>query len=127
MPTEAEWEGAARCGTDLPYAGADGAAEVAWTSENAGDTTHPVAQLDPNACGLFDLTGNVWEWVGDWYDLTYYEVSPSHDPAGPTTGLDKAYRGGAWSHDPWTVSDRAGMPSDTQMDRIGVRLARTLP
>jgi formylglycine-generating enzyme required for sulfatase activity len=81
LPTEAEWEYAARAGSTGPYAGALN--DVAWYAENSGDETHPVGQKKPNRWGLYDMEGNVREWVSDWYSRTYYSSSPATDPGGP--------------------------------------------
>jgi formylglycine-generating enzyme required for sulfatase activity len=83
LPTEAEWEYAARAGSTGPYAGA--LDEIAWYAGNSGDETHPVGQKKPNQWGLYDMEGNVREWVSDWYSRTYYSSSPAADPSGPTT------------------------------------------
>ncbi|HLH41470.1 MAG TPA: formylglycine-generating enzyme family protein, partial [Bryobacteraceae bacterium] len=84
LPTEAEWEYAARAGSPEPT----GAAldEVAWYAANSGDETHPVGQKKPNAWGLYDMLGNVREWVEDQYSATYYASSPVADPTGPALG-----------------------------------------
>src|SRR5262245_47066841 len=83
LPTEAEWEYAARAGTDEPYSGT--LDQVAWYAANSDDETHPVGQKKPNAWGLFDVQGNVREWVSDFYSANYYSVSPAIDPVGPAT------------------------------------------
>lgn len=95
LPTEAEWEAAARCGTDLQFAGSNSANEVAWHGGNSGERSHAVAGLAPNDCGLFDMTGNVWEWTQDVY--APYPTEPTVDPVGPSSGLGRANRGGGWS------------------------------
>jgi Sulfatase-modifying factor enzyme 1 len=84
LPTEAEWEYAARAGLDAPYLGP--LDQVAWYGENSGDETHPVGQKKPNAWGLYDVEGNVREWVSDLYSANYYSVSPAADPTGPAPG-----------------------------------------
>jgi formylglycine-generating enzyme required for sulfatase activity len=94
LPTEAEWEYAARGGsTAARYGNLD---EIAWYNQNSGNQTHDVAQKRPNAFGLYDMLGNVWEWVNDWYDQNYYQNSPSQDPTGPSSGKVCVLRGGSW-------------------------------
>jgi len=94
LPTEAEWEYAARAGnTEVRYGPID---EVAWYSQNSGGKTQEVRQKSANGFGLYDMLGNVWEWVNDWYDENYYKNSLSQDPAGPTSGTLRIRRGGSW-------------------------------
>lgn len=100
FPTEAEWEYAARAGTTTAYSFGDDAGELgrfAWYGEdfNLG-STHPVGQKAPNRWGLYDMYGNVWEWVQDWYDDHYYADSPTVDPKGPQSGKKHVVRGGSW-------------------------------
>ena len=94
LPTEAEWEYAARAGNPSPRYGALN--EVAWYHDNSEGTTHPVGMKKPNAFGLYDTLGNVWEWVQDRYGLDYYSHSPARDPQGPSTGEYRVARGGSW-------------------------------
>jgi len=92
LPTEVEWEYAAGAGTDArPQTGAQ-TREVAWYRLNSGYVTHPVGQKTPNAWGLYDMLGNVWEWVQDWYD---YQVVPS-GPSGPVSGKVHVLKGGGF-------------------------------
>jgi formylglycine-generating enzyme required for sulfatase activity len=94
LPTEAEWEYAARAGSTTARYGDLGA--IARYHDNSGDSTKPVAQRQPNAWGLYEMEGNVWEWVQDWYDRNYYGQSPATDPQGPSSGLSRVLRGGSW-------------------------------
>jgi formylglycine-generating enzyme required for sulfatase activity len=91
LPTEAEWEFAARAGTDSPYSGP--LEQVAWYAANSEDETHPVGLKSPNAWGLYDTQGNVREWVSDLYTANYYSNSPAVDPTGPEPGA-RGGRGG---------------------------------
>jgi formylglycine-generating enzyme required for sulfatase activity len=127
LPTEAEWEYAARAGSTADYAGTGSLDEMAWHFGNAGGTTHPVGTKKPNAWGLYDTHGNVWEWVQDWYDKEYYKVSPAVDPRGPAAGSRKTCRGGAWNYgaDRSTSSSRAHPAPDARESFIGFRLVRT--
>jgi formylglycine-generating enzyme required for sulfatase activity len=97
LPTEAEWEYAANPATPprTIYAGSDTPDGVAWHSGNAANTTHAVKTKSANGRGLYDLSGNVWEWVWDWYQATYEQLS-SMDPIGPSTGAYRVFRGGSW-------------------------------
>jgi formylglycine-generating enzyme required for sulfatase activity len=99
LPTEAEWEYACRAGTTTRwYSGNDEAAlkEHAWFKANAEGTTHPVGRKRPNAWGLYDMHGNVWEWCQDWWGGGYYATSPMDDPTGPPGGSERVSRGGCW-------------------------------
>jgi formylglycine-generating enzyme required for sulfatase activity len=124
LPKEAEWEYAARGGsTQARYGNLD---EVAWHFENSGNHTHEVAQKRANGFGLYDMLGNVWEWVNDWYDQNYYQNSPSQDPSGPSSGQHRVLRGGSWSDYPWLVrvSCRLRFYPDRWVNGIGFRCAR---
>ena len=99
LPTEAEWEYAARGGNKskgYAYSGSNDLDAVAWYNNNSGSKTHPVAQKQPNELGLYDMSGNVWEWCSDWYDEGYYSGSPQTDPQGSNSGKSRVLRGGSW-------------------------------
>jgi hypothetical protein len=124
LPSEAEWEFAARAGTKgATYAAL---ADVAWHDENSGAQPHRVGQKRPNAWGLYDMLGNVWEWTGDFYDAYMGEVT---DPTGPWTGGPRVGRGGAWdaSGRSARVAGRSGAAPGTRSGSIGFRLAITAP
>ncbi|MEJ2541743.1 MAG: SUMF1/EgtB/PvdO family nonheme iron enzyme [Gemmatimonadota bacterium] len=95
LPTEAEWEYAARAGTTGDFGGTGVLDEMGWYSENAGQRTHPVGLKLPNDWGLYDMHGNVKEWVEDRYSQTYYSESPTDDPAGPSSPCDVGTEGAA--------------------------------
>jgi formylglycine-generating enzyme required for sulfatase activity len=100
LPTEAEWEYACRAGTSSKYSyGENGAtlARYAWYNLNSDGATHPVGAREPNAWGLHDMHGNVWEWCHDLYDGVYYGRSPAEDPPGPAEGDERVLRGGGWT------------------------------
>ena len=104
LPTESQWEFAARGGNSskgYKYAGSDSLDEVAWFRANSKSQTHPVKQKKPNELGLYDMSGNVWEWCNDWFDINYYQSSPESNPQGPTSGFISVLRGGSWGNGAW--------------------------
>ena len=103
LPTEAEWEYACRAGSDGDYPLATGSTPAgchAWFATNAGKKTHPTAQKQPNAWGLFDMHGNVAEWCNDVYDEHYYATSPRENPQGPLEGERYVLRRRRWNCSP---------------------------
>ncbi len=125
LPLEAEWEYAARAGSDTDwYCGDDGSCVdgLAWYKENSASKTHEVATMPPNAWGLYDMMGNVYEWVWDWHSPDWYTDSVTNDPAGPDEGFHRAYRGGSWSSDTSACrsSDRSiNLPNETEGNPCG--------
>ncbi|MBI5209108.1 MAG: formylglycine-generating enzyme family protein [Elusimicrobia bacterium] len=99
LPTEAEWEKAARCGTTTYFDFGDDyklREAYAWADSNSGGAPHPGGLKKPNRCGLYDLYGNVAQWVSDWYDKDYYARSPARNPQGAGKGTEHGLRGGSW-------------------------------
>ncbi len=127
LPTEAEWENAARCGDDTSYSGASLLGAVAWYADNSGYTPHAVGTKTANACGIYDMTGNLWEQTNDWFDA--YDAGPDTDPEGAaaSTGY-RVIRGGGWL-DPDYQQDVAWRnyhePSYPDFN-TGFRVARTV-
>jgi sulfatase modifying factor 1 len=126
LPTEAEWEGAARCGTDLVYSGSDSADEVGWYDDEPG-TTHVVAGKLPNACGTYDQSGNVIEWTHDWY--SELSTAEAVDPNNPADTADRVPRGGSYAQRDYflRVSYRSRHNPVYQRELTGFRLARSNP
>ena len=128
LPTEAQWEYAARGGKKskgYKFSGSNSLGDVAWYGGNSNSTTHPVAQKQANELGLYDMTGNVWEWCQDWFDSYYYANSPQNNPQGPSSGGARVLRGGDWGDDPerCRVSCRYDEDPDYPDCYFGLRLS----
>ncbi|MBL8618538.1 MAG: formylglycine-generating enzyme family protein [Deltaproteobacteria bacterium] len=127
VPTEAEWEYAARAGTRYRYAGGDELAAVGWFEGNSGGSTRAVGQKRANGWGLHDMSGNVWEWCWDWRGA--YSSGRVVDPVGPASGAYRVNRGGSWSVGPLgaRVAYRLDAFPGYRSINLGVRLVRTAP
>lgn len=126
LPTEAEWEYAARGGRrsiGYIYSGNNDIHSIAWYTDNSSGRTHPVALKQPNELGIYDMSGNVWEWCQDWYGS--YSSSSQTNPAGVSTGNFKVYRGGGWRRAAsfCRSARRNGNAPSRSNDDIGLRLA----
>lgn len=129
LPTEAEWEYAARAGTATAYSFGDDVAQLgryAWYGEDfQTGSSHPVGRKLPNPWGLFDVHGNVWEWVQDWYAPNYGSSEAVADPRGPAGGTERVVRGGSWhvTADGWRSAFRKPYAPDYRGISIGFRVA----
>jgi len=139
LATEAEWEYAAKGGSlskAYRYSGSDNPLEVAWVAENSDSSFHPVGQLKANELGLYDMTGNLSEWVSDWYNPSQDSLVSLIDPQGPSSGLDKISKGVSWFYDaldaegnalPYAIhlpEVRYQSPPDTRNDGFGFRIVK---
>jgi formylglycine-generating enzyme required for sulfatase activity len=136
LPTEAQWEYAARAGsitafynggitvTDCSYD--PNLDKIGWYCYNSSNKTHPVAQKTQNAWGLYDMSGNVWEWCQDWYSSSYYSSSPGSDPTGPSSGSNRVLRGGGWGSGArgCRSADRNSSTPGSRSSIFGFRLLR---
>ena len=126
LPTEAEWEYACRAGSRTKWSFGDAESslgEYAWYSSNSGSTTHPVGEKKPNAWGLCDMHGNVWEWCSDWYGE--YASAAVSDPSGATAGSNRVLRGGGWNYGPGYCRSayRRSVAPGSRYDSLGFRVA----
>jgi len=134
LPTEAEWEYAARGGastgsaTALKYSGSNNVGDVAWYNGNSGSKTHTVGTKPPNELGIYDMSGNVWEWCADWYDKNYYASSPSNNPQGPSSGTSRVLRGGCWVNNVYGCRSayRSWYNPDVRYNSVGFRVVQDL-
>ena len=130
LPTEAEWEFAARGGIKSKkyvYSGSNDVNLVGWTVDNPG--THSVGQKQANELGLYDMSGNVWDWCSDWYDADYYKSSPSSDPQGAASGSSRVIRGGGWggTAEYCRVSYRDNSAAANRAGALGFRVVSLSP
>jgi formylglycine-generating enzyme len=135
MPTEAEWEKAARCGSEgtrypwgqeIDPSQANFLADPAVKHERG---TRPTGTYPPNSYGLYDMIGNVWEWVSDWYAPDYYGLGDDRDPRGPAAGSMRIVRGGSWVNDDLSMlrcAYRHRVPPDTYAYSMGFRIVCTV-
>jgi len=131
LPTEAEWEFAARGGTaekfcpgGCEYSGSNNINSVAWFTDNSSSRTQPVGTKAPNELGIHDMSGNVWEWCRDWFDANYYGSSPVESPTGPSSGSYRGSRGGSWNDTArgCRVSNRLFSTPEFRISYLGLRL-----
>ncbi|MBW2092579.1 MAG: formylglycine-generating enzyme family protein, partial [Deltaproteobacteria bacterium] len=139
LPTEAEWEYACRAGTQTAFASGKLAAtqngydpnldRMGWYKKNSNGSTHPVAQKEPNAWGLYDMHGNVWEWCQDRHERWYgkFNSTPVIDPKGGRFGKKRVFRGGSWFAGPeyCRSADRLRAPPDFKSPGLGFRVVRS--
>ena len=126
LPTEAEWEYAARGGNksnSYKYSGSNTIGNVAWYWDNSNSETHQVGTTSPNELGIYDMSGNVWEWCQDWYGD--YSSGSQTNPTGPSSGSKRVARGGSWDGGAWNcrVSNRGSGTPDYRSNFLGFRLA----
>jgi len=132
LPTEAEWEYACRAGSTGAYHFGEKPADLnayAWYDKNSKETTHPVGGKKPNAWGLYDMHGNVYEWCADVYEASYYLSSPGENPQGPSSGTIRVARGGSWSFyaENCRAAKRFWNEPTFQFDNLGFRVVLELP
>lgn len=126
LPTEAEWEYACRSGGKPErFCGGTDVAVAAWYDRNSSSKPHPAGEKQPNGLGIYDMSGNVWEWVSDWYQKEYYGTPQVRNPEGPLTGNKRVMRGGSWYNDTKNVRAfiRGSDDPEHRSINLGFRLA----
>lgn len=139
LPTEAEWEYSARSGSETSYSCGENKTcveDIGWYINNANGKSHPVAQKQPNSWGLYDMHGNVFEWVQDWYQFNIHPNDPKTDPKGPLSGSERILKGGSFSSGGESLrlgntttkqpGDHGYFSPDFRFDYYGFRLVREL-
>jgi len=131
LPTEAEWEFAAKGGKSskgYKYSGSNTLDEIAWHKGNSNGTPHAVGSKLQNELGIYDMSGNVWEWCWDWYNKDYYKIENSNNPKGPENGEKKSVRGGSWDSQPNYIrpANRISTAPEKTHEFYGFRLVRTV-
>jgi formylglycine-generating enzyme len=130
LPTEAEWEYAARGGDKSRgyiYSDSNNLSKVGWYQDNSGGLVNFVGTKKPNELGIYDMSGNVWEWCSDWYDTAYYSTSPADNPKGPSSGEYRVLRGGSYASEAkyCSVVFRTAHPAATLTSDVGFRVVCT--
>jgi formylglycine-generating enzyme required for sulfatase activity len=126
LPTEAEWEYACRAGNSGLFFWGNNRIEIetyAWINATSSNNVHEVAKKKPNSFGIYDMSGNVWEWCNDWFGPDYYSASPKTDPSGPSDGQERVIRGGSWMHSDYYAQSgtRSKLHPETGNSTVGFR------
>src|SRR5262249_8854935 len=132
VPTEAEWEYSCRAGTATLYYSGDKVQDldrVGWYLGNAGKSTHPVGEKTPNAFGLYDMHGNLWQWCQDWFAYAHYTTAPVENPHGAGPGTCRIFRGGSWrsAFRDCCSTNRNDVYPSVRYDILGFRVVVELP
>lgn len=131
LPTEAEWEYAAKGGSlskSFRYSGSDNLDDIAWYKGNSNDTPHTIGTKLPNELGIYDMSGNVWEWCWDWYNKDFYKLEKNDNPRGPEMGNRRSVRGGSWDSQPNYArpANRISTEPNKTHEFYGFRIAKSI-